>query len=44
MKSVITDSVITYDELIDMPENEAINAINKKAKHKIYYFIFAVFY
>ena len=35
MKSLANDSVITCDEIIDMPEIVSIDSLNKKTKCKM---------
>ena len=40
MKSLINDLVITYDEIIDTPDNELIDSLNKKLRYKMDYYVF----
>lgn len=42
MKSLANDSVITCDEIIDMPEIVSIDSLNKKTKCKMDYYIFHI--
>ena len=44
MKSLANDSVITCDEIIDMPEIVSIDSLNKKTKCKMDYYILHIIF
>ena len=44
MKSLANDSVITCDEIIDMPETVSIDSLNKKTKCKMDYYILHIIF